>query len=199
MNIISWYTSETEYENVMYEYLQPSLNLLKLPYKIYPMDSLGDWRKNTCLKPIVIEKAFEDCESDLLIIDADAKIYDQPKLLEEIPEEYDCAMFWLDWNEWYQNGSNNKELCSGTLYLRNRPICRELIRFWKGICLLNNLTDQKALEETLESFEDLKIFKLPYSYCWINSLPGNREPFVKKPKNVIVEHFQKSRELKRRI
>lgn len=195
LSIISWYTPQ--YKDVMDEYLRPSLKKLDIPYKIYPIDSIGDWRANTCLKPTIIEKAFfQELDRDLLIIDSDARIYDYPKLLDEIPIEYDCAMFWLDWNEWYKNGSDIKQLATGTLYFRNRPICKELIKVWQEFCSSTPMTDQKVLELALVEFPDLKIYKLPYEYLWINSLPGNRKPFVKRPDNVIIEHFQISRRLK---
>lgn len=196
---ISWYTKDIEYDNVMNRYFYPSIEKLDIPYKIYPMDSVGNWMKNTNLKPVVIEKALEELDTNLLIVDADAVIHSFPKLMLEIPKDYDCAMFWLDWNEWYQNGSDIKELCSGTLYIRNRLICKELIKTWIMMSKLHNLTDQKVLEKALHAFPDLKIYKLPYEYLWINSLPNNKVPFVKRPKNVIIEHFQISRSLKRKL
>ena len=197
--IISWYTKQTEYDSIMRNYLIPSLQKLNIPYKIYPVDSIGNWQQNTNLKPLVIETAFQDLDTDLLIVDADAKIYQYPKLLEEIPEEYDMAIFYLDWDEWYHNGSKQKELCSGTLYIRNKPICQALIRWWIKICSSHNLTDQKALKKALLAFPNIKIYKLPYEYCWINSLPSGDKPFVERPKEVVVEHFQVSRKIKRRI
>lgn len=196
---IGWYTKDTEYEKVMKEYLVPSVMKLNLPHVIYPVDSIGTWAQNTNLKSRVIEQAFDEVDTDLLIVDADAIIHSYPKLLEEIPEEYDCAMFWLDWNEWYQNGSNVKELCSGTLYLRNRGICKELVERWVKIGATNNVTDQKALAMTLPEFPDLKIYNLPYEYCWIHNLPGGRETIVPRPDKIVIEHFQASRDIKRFI
>lgn len=197
---VSWYTKNTEYESVIMDYLVPSLLKLNLSHKIYPMDSLNNWRKNTNLKPVVIEKAFSDINTDLLVVDADAVIHHYPKLLDEIPEEYDCAIFWLKWREWYNYPDNNTEqLASGTLFFRNRNICKQLIKQWQEQCKTNNITDQKALEIALRQFPNLKIYKLPYEYCWINSLPGGKIPYVKKPKQVVIEHWQISRDIRNGI
>lgn len=197
--IVSWYTKQTPYESVINTYLIPSLIKLNLPYCVYPMDSLNNWQRNTNLKPQIIEEAFSDTDNDLLVIDADAIVHCYPKLFQEIPQEYDCAMFWLNWNEFYRNGSDKNELCSGTLYFRNRSICKELIERWKKEASKSYLPDQRVLEEVLKEFPDLKIYKLPYEYCWINSLPGNRPTYVERPKQVVVEHFQVSRKLKRKV
>lgn len=197
--IISWYTKHTEYESVMMNHLVPSLLKLNLPHSIYPVDSKNDWKTNTNMKPEIVEQAFEEIETDLLIVDADAIIHCYPKLLEEIPEEYDCAIFWLNWNEWYQNGSDMNELCSGTLYFRNRPICKKLIKKWKEVCAENRYPDQKNLEVALKQTLDINVYKLPYEYCWIHSLPGQRETYIERPNQVVVEHFQVSRQLKRKI
>lgn len=200
--IISWFTKDTKYEGVIKTTLLPSLSKFdNIRSKIYPIKANNNWLENTNLKPFVIQKAIWEINTDLLILDADCTLNQYPKLIEEIPEEYDCAMFYLPWNEWYQNGSNKLELCTGTLFFRDNFTCRSLIEKWCDQSLNNpHKTDQQNLEITLENFkEPLKIYMLPYEYCWINSLPNGKEPFVKRPDNVVVEHFQASRTLRREI
>lgn len=199
--IVSWFTKDTPYEEVMNTYLRPSLEKLDIPYKIYPVEPLKNWRQNTNLKPQIVEQALNEINTNILVVDADAKIHDYPVLLNEIPKEYDCGLFYLNWNEWYKNGSDKIELCSGSMYFRNRPICKELVRTWKEIAKKNenHYTDQQNLELALKKFPELKIYKLPYSYCWINSLPKGQKHNVERPEKVIIEHHQISRTLRNKV
>lgn len=201
VTIVSWYTLNTPYKEVMDTHLLPTLVKFELPYKTYPMDATQNWVQNTNLKSTVIEKALEEIDSDILVLDADCKINCYPTLLDEIPIEFDAGFFYLDWNKWYQNGTSKKELCSGTLFFRNRPIVKKLITDWKELTLKNNgkLVDQRFLELALKVNPDIKIFDLPITYCWINSMPDGSEPKAKKPETVVVEHYQASRTLKSKV
>jgi len=193
----------TEYSNIIASYLMPSLNdFYKIPAKIYPIESIGTWKKNTNLKPTIIEKALEEINTDIVILDADCRINEYPKLFDEIPEQYDMAVFYLPWGEWYGHSEGKEELCSGTLFFRNRLICKQLVWAWKieAQSINNHLNDQQVLQNLLnKEFPDIKIYKLPYEYCWINSMPNGNKPFVKKPNNVVIEHFQVSRDLRNKI
>lgn len=197
VTLVSWYTPE--YEKIMYEYLMPSVEKLNIPYKIYRIGSCGNWVKNTNFKPSIAQRALAELNTDILLIDADAKIYEYPKLFEEIPQEYDCGMFLLSWEQWYGHTKGKYELCSGTLYFKNRPICKELIKEWQNISEASLEPDQNNLQRALKKFKDLKYFSLPYEYCWINSMPNGKEPLVKRPNNVVIEHFQSSRTMRRKL
>ena len=199
MRIISWFTENTKYQNVIKDYFIDSVEKLNLNnVRVFAVPSKNNWKENTNLKPDVALNALKNLKDDVLLVDADATILEYPKLIEEIPEKYDCAMFWLDWNEWYNNGSNKKELCSGTLFFRDRLICEDLILTWKKICENNSYPDQKNLELALQFFPDLKIYELPLKYCYITTMPNGDKPFV-ECKNPIITHHQVSRELRRKI
>lgn len=197
--VVSFYTKNTPYEEVMNNYLRPSLESLQISHKIYEVESKNHWARNTQLKPTILKRAFSELQTDLVMIDADAKVYQFPNLFNAIPDEYDCALFYLDWSSWYRNNSGIKELCSGTMMFRNRQICHELLNEWENTCTKTSDPDQKVLNKIIEGFPDLKIYNLSFEYCWITSLPGGHEPFIKRPENVVIEHFQKSRTLRRKI
>jgi len=201
VTIVSWYTLNTPYKEVLDTYLLPSLTKFELPYKIYPMQASKNWVQNTNLKSLVIGKALEEIKSDILVLDADCKINCYPTLLDEIPIEFDAGFFYLDWNKWYNNGTSKKELCSGTLFFRNRLKIKKLIQDWKELTTKNNgkLVDQRFLELALKLNPDLKIFDLPISYCWISSMPDGSEPKAVRPENVIIEHYQSSRQLRNKV
>lgn len=198
--IVSWYTPE--YQKVLNQYLYPSLKAIDgIDYQMYAINSNKNWKKNTNLKPIVAEQALKETTKDILLVDADCKVNEYPILFDEIPEEYDVAMFYLNWNEWYQNASDKVELCSGTLFFKNRSICYDLIEAWKieASKESNELPDQVVLADVLKDFPRLNIYLLPYEYCWINSMPRGGLPFVQRPDKVYIEHFQVSRELRNKI
>ena len=99
--IIGLYTKNTEYENIIKDNLIASLKKFDIPYKIYEMPSLGSWVKNTNLKSVVLEKAIEEINTDILMLDADCTVNEYPSLFNEIPEEYDCAFHYLNAEKWY--------------------------------------------------------------------------------------------------
>lgn len=199
--VVSWYTLNTPYKEVLDTHLLPSLAKLEIPFKIYPMDKKDNWRENTNLKSLVIEKAMEEIESDILVVDADCKINCYPTLLDKIPKEFDAGLFHLDWAEWYGHTQGKKELCSGTIFLRNRVATKKLINDWKTLTQRNNnkLVDQRFLELALKMNKNLKIYDLPITYCWITSLPDGSEPKIDKPENVVIEQYQASRTLRGKV
>lgn len=197
--IVSWYTPQ--YKEVIDTFLIPSLDNLNLDYSIYPIESKKTWKENTNLKPIIASTALIQNICDILLLDADCKVNFYPKLFDDLPEEYDMACFYLNWDEWYNRGSNKIELCSGTLFFRNRVICHELINAWKteGLKNPNKLPDQEVLANIIKDFPQLNIHPLAYEYCWINTLPGGGKPHVRRPDKVYIEHYQASRENKGKI
>lgn len=195
--IVSWYTCNTIYEQIIQEYLLASLHTWDIDQKIYPIESQKNWQINTNLKPLILEQALKDIPNDIVLLDADCKLLEYPDLFNTIPDEYDMAVFYLDWQQWYNKAYNKEELCSGTLFFRNRPICLEVIEAWKNLCKKNLYPDQMNLEVVLNTFPGLKIYRLPIEYCWIHTLPDGSEPRVPRPEHVVIEHYQASRTIKK--
>lgn len=198
--LISWYTLNTPYEQTIKDYFLSSYAHI-MNHHIYAVESLKEWKRNTNLKPNIIKQALNDFESNIVIVDADSKIHEYPILFNNIPEECDMACHILDRNAFFNRdfGLNQFEVLSGTLFFRNRNICRKLIGVWQDITENSRYPDQYNLELALKEMIDIKVYDLPIAYAWIHDLPNGAEPFVKRPDIVYVEHFQASRQLRKLI
>lgn len=195
----SFYTCRTPYEQIIEEYLKKSCNKFNLDLFIVATDNQGSWSKNVAQKPRVILDMLETLEDNinLVFLDADSTIEQELKLFHEVPDEFDLALHYLDWNTWYQNGSDVKELLSGTLFFRNNERVKSLVREWADKASTSQEWEQKILEKILKKRTDIKVFELPIEYCYIKTMPNGQEPFVKC--NPVILHHQVSRKMKRII
>jgi len=197
----SFYTKDTPYKNVYDEYLKQSVNKWDLDILCSEVHNQGSWYKNVAEKPQVILNMLEqlkDLQKDSLVfLDADATIERYPQLLYDIPEEYDIAMHYLNWETWYgYRGDKTRELLTGTMFFRPRKVVIDLCEEWYEKARKTNTWEQKILADIIEKY-DIKIYKLPVEYCYVVSRPQGQEPLVKcEP---VILHHQKSREYKRRI
>lgn len=197
--IISYATKNTPYEQILDDYLLKSVRKQGLPYYTELIDDLGTWYKNTAYKPKFILETLDKFKDQCLVfIDADATIERYPDLFLEIPEYYDLGIHFLDRNKWYgHNETNNMELLSGTIFLRNNEHIRRLVRHWHEEAERTQEWEQKALQRVLKQHIDINVSELPLSYCYIKTLPNGREP-LNKIDNPVIVHYQLSRQLKRR-
>lgn len=198
--ITSYYTENTPYEFVFRSYLGASLSQYdKIPVYIEKIATKGSWLQNTAYKPQLCLNALEKFpDLNVVFLDSDATILTYPKLFEEIPEEYDIALHYLDWASWYKNGTSVKEALSGTLWLRNNEKIKELVKEWLSRSTSSKLWEQKCLAQILESRKDIKIYNLPLDYCFINTLPNGNKPFVSS-ENAVILHHQASRRYRRQV
>lgn len=198
--ITSYYTIDTPYQQVVHDYLMNSLNKLNLKSDIRGIEDLGDWQKNTSYKPIFIKHMLEKYpDLDIVFVDADAEVLVYPKMFDEIPEEYDIAVHILDRDSWYNrtfSESENKELLSGTMLIRNSHRARALVEKWIRACLSRPFEWEQVLLQRVLTENGTKIYELPLSYCYIKTMPSGEAPYVKCEDAVIV-HNQVSRQFKK--
>lgn len=196
--VYSFYTEDTPYQDVINKYLLASVEKFKSAFttKILIAKNYHNWEKNVAQKPLMILNILNKNEDSIVFVDADATIERYPQLFHDIPDEYDIAFHTLDWNTWYKNKSDVKELLTGTMYFRNRQIVKDLCAEWYAKAEDGNCWEQKILENIIRKYP-LKIYDLPISYCYIQTLPRGQEPYVKVELPVIIHH-QVSRLLKRR-
>lgn len=197
----TFYTKNTEYENLFNKHLLPSLKKLNLDQKLitYKSKNYGSWHKNVAQKPRIIQNILLEMKSDdcLVFLDVDCEILKYPKLFDEIEEDFACHK--LNWNEWYGHTTmpSRLEVLSGTLFIRNNIKTRYLCSEWYREASKLNKWEQQALQEVL-SKHNLKIYDLPLEYC----VPGLILPNGNKL-NIEVEpmilHYQASRKLKKLI
>ena len=197
--IISYYTKNTPYEEVYYNYLLPSLEKFKLRFYVKEITSLGSWYKNTAYKAKFILESLEKLNTNVVYVDVDAKILKYPKLFKEIPEEYDLALHHLSWRLFYgYKNSKEEELLTGTIFARPNNKVKEICQLWYEEAIKTNEWEQKVLARILEKRQDVKIFELPVEYCMPYSRPRN-QPLLIDDFDAVIKHFQKSREYKRII
>lgn len=196
--VYSFYTEDTPYKDVVEKYLLPSVEKFKDKFetKILVAQNYHHWKKNVSQKPLMILNLLNDNKDCIVFTDADSTIERYPQLFHEIPDDYDIAFHTLDWNSWYRNKSNVKELLSGTMFFRNRQIIKDLCAEWYDKAQDGNCWEQKILENIISKYP-LKIYPLPIEYIYIDTLPRGGKPYIQCD-NVVIRHHQISRILKHR-
>jgi len=197
--IYSFYTQDSVYKDVLNKYLIASLNKLnkRIPFEAIEAENFHHWGKNVAQKPLIISQLLDEGLDNIVFLDADATVEQYPQLFHEIPNEYDIAFHYLDWDTWYQNNSHVKELLTGTMYFRNNEKVRKLCAEWYAKAEDGSEWEQQILEKIIKKY-DLKIYELPLEYIYIKTLPQGIEPNV-KIENPVIIHHQVSRQLKKGI
>jgi len=195
--IISYYTPN--YAPVMEKYLMPTIQKFNLESDIQAVSSLGNWQNNTKFKPSFILSMLDKHKKDLIWIDADATIEQYPALFWQIPQEYDIAVYYLDWFLHWKNKPNQpiRELVSATMMFRYNDKVMNLVYQWRQNCRDNNTGtwEQKILEQTLMKHTEINVYNLPNEYCCILLQDNSIPKYIQNP--VIIQH-QASREYKRK-
>jgi glycosyl transferase family 2/glycosyl transferase family 29 (putative sialyltransferase) len=187
---VSMYTINTPYEDEVKNLIQ-SLQNFELPHKIYPIPNQGSWEKNCQQKAIVLLKALEEQPNNIVWVDADAVISEYPIFFEQIPEKLgDIAVYH------YNTPYHPNELLSGTMFLRNNDKVRMLLKKWIELNKTNSEWDQRNLQKILEGEmkNQIVIIPLPVEYIKIQGHERFQGKFIP-----VIEHFQASRRLKRKI
>jgi len=191
MIVISGYTINTDYEEVVKD-LESDLKKYNLPYKLYSYESRGDWTKNTMVKAELIQRALEEFPNeDIIWLDADAVILDEPKLFYELKDiNYDICCHYLK-----TNIRKFDELLSGTIIFKNNEIIKQLVNDWVNDDEIN--WDQKILQKLVDGKYNNKLIKkhLPISYIKIKPKRMNN---VRQLQGFI-GHKQVSREQRNKI
>ena len=160
MIVISGYTVNTKYEEEVKD-LEGGLKKYNVPYKLYPYESRGTWRRNTMVKAELSQQGLnEHPNEDVIWIDADAVVHSRPDLFFELKNhDFDLCCHYLSTHY------NPNELLSGTFVYRNNDKVKQLVDDWVNDKEIN--WDQKKLQRLIEG-RDLKIMPLPYEYIKIN-------------------------------
>ena len=196
-----FYTENTPYKDIYNESLLPSCKELNLNISCVESKNYGRWIRNVAEKPKIIGELLNSIADDerLFFIDVDAKFEQYPKLLEEIPEDIEIAYHILDWNLFYgyKDSPPKTELLTGSMLFKPTKKVKELCKEWYEKSVKDLVWEQKALYEIIGKY-NLKTYILPLTYVWINSRPGNK-PLLIPEKDVVIRHYQASREYKRKM
>ena len=196
MIIISYYTENTPYEQVMNTRLRPSLEKWGLKHYIEAVPDFGDWYRNTSYKSKFVQKCLKKFQEDVVFLDSDATIEEYPELLYNMPDEVDVGVHYLDWCKFWRNqdGQNNMHMLSGTMFMRFNRDVLEVVEDWVEQC--DNAIgtwEQKILQEILKETTAVNILDLPASYCAIVKSDGTIPEYVGEP---VIKHWQASRQYK---
>jgi hypothetical protein len=196
--IVSFYTVGNYYEKVVQEKLIPSLQQLNLEFDIVKVADRGSWLANISYKPsVILETLNKNKSKNIVYLDADASVECYPDLFDVIPEEYDIGFHLLDHSKWYNKKSDKKEVFNGTIFFRNNDKVISFVMEWRKKCFDITIGEHQWFERLINKTNIVKCYHLPLEYSYIFSLPGNRKPFIKVEKPVIV-HYQASRNIKRK-
>lgn len=201
MNRITYISFCTEgyYEKVMDKYLRPSLERWELPHKIYVKKSHKNWMKNTEYKAKIILEALNTFNTDLVFIDADGTVEKKPHLLYDIAKRYHIAVHYLDWyKHWRNTTGTRKELLSGTMFIRNNDMTKELIEDWIEFNkkIKQSQIEQKNLDDLLKQKPKIQVYNLPVEYCVVPKHDNSIPDYIGEP---VILHHQVSRITKKDI
>jgi hypothetical protein len=191
-------TVNTPYIEIARDYVLASLVKLNIPYDYEIVPNLKSWHRNTAYKATFAKRMLTKHKENIVLLDADCKVFQYPELFKFIPEDFNIAAHVLDHNSWYQNGSNKHELLTGTLFLRNNERTHYLVDIWNHLCQTTPDTWEQLILKNVLRDNNEAIYELPLSYCYIDTLPDGAKPFVFCD-NPVVVHYQASRVLKRQI
>lgn len=196
MIFISFYTDFTPYKEVCESYFKPSVEKWDLKHHIYVVKDRGSWNSNTRYKAKLILKALNKYKEDVVFLDSDAEIVKYPKLLFNIPREYDIALHFLDWMKMWRNqdGHSQRELLSGTMFIRYSEKNIKLVKQWiQKDDISKETKEQKNFEQLVLNNPRYNIYDLPASYCAIKKRDGSISEYVRTPHII---HHQASRKFR---
>jgi hypothetical protein len=130
---VSYYTANTPYE-ALADRLRVSLDQFRLPHRIEPITSLGNWVANTGLKSTFIKKAWDESDGPICWVDADAEIIRPPTFVFDNP----CDFAVVRRHGWYDISSFvylNKTRVAGRLVARWAELCAENPHIWDQVLL----------------------------------------------------------------
>jgi hypothetical protein len=203
ISVITFYTPE--YTQEANEWRRTCHEYLNYPFKSYEVESKGSWVHNCTMKADIVLKALNEFKCGIIWTDADARFRAVPSLFEQL-EQYDFGCYWIPdvWNQprnahlkpW-SHDRGNEALAGGTMYFNNNDITKQMINDWKIESESNpNIWEQQSLQKVWDKYDrtGLKTFNFPQSYCKVFDCK-----WFDKEEQVVIEHTQASRKLKRTI
>lgn len=183
--VVAYYTADTLYEEEA-RLLVQSLDEHQVPYYVQRISSKGNWFDNTHYKPSFLLSMMDRFpDLNLVYVDVDARFEQYPTLFDTLSCVIGVHCF--DRSLWISRSSRGKEILSGTIFLKNCPLARQILERWRDRCFKKpNEWDQKCLEYVLGD----DYFRLPPEYCKIFDT-------MARVRNPVIVHYQASRKLRK--
>ena len=190
--VVSYYTKNTIYEKYAKKLIESLKRFSSLNYSIVPIESLGDWYKNTQYKPTFLKQMLEKFyPHSIVYVDVDAEFCRYPSYFDSLDSltYVNIAVHFLDHSK-YRRKNHPPELLSGTIFLKNNEKTRIIVGEWEDRCREDpQVWDQRALAEVLRHS---KFHSLPEEYCVIFD-------YMESVENPVIKHYQASREVRRQV
>ena len=206
---ISAYTIGTPYEDEA-KRLEATLLEYKVPYKLYPYESQGDWETNCLQKGRIILKAFNELKRNIVWLDADAEVLKYPELFDTY--KYDIGLY-RRWHTFKQQGELGTlyHWDTGTIFLKNKPEVIKLVTIQQSFFSVAQTVGlvEAGLDWTMTGFNHyinriardggnsltgIRVGQLPVTYSYIMNTKQPEE--LKYKRKVVIRHRQASRRLK---
>lgn len=184
---IAYYTKGNSYETIS-ENLKQSCKSLGIPLFLEGIDDLGSWENNTHYKATFILDCLNKYQQNLVYVDVDAIFNSYPILFDSL----DCDIAYRTENfKWRSN-----EALSGTIFIKNTPKGKTIIREWIEMNQKNPASrskpetwEQANMQRVVVGNPDIIYYNLPPEYTFITDHTRRMYPGLKP----VIEHFQESR------
>lgn len=166
-----------------------SVEKFKIPYVIYELQDLGDWKQNTYQKIKVIQIVTNLFPGKSVVwCDVDGYFQGYPSLFDEIDrEKFDIAVHLSipnpKWKRAIQEIYHYPHLFNGgmpstsVIWLANNEVTDGLVLEWMSACGSKTCWkhDQDAFNATLcETKIKFNLYGLPFDYCYIRNFTKSR-------------------------
>lgn len=180
--IVSFYTVDTQYEEHA-QRLKATLDSQGLAYHLEPVNTMGSWADNCAYKARFIYRMWQESDSPIVWLDADATVESYPVLFGVV--DADFGMHKWNWDP----AAPGWEFCSGTLYFGKSERAEQLLQQWILRCDADPSTwDQVHLASAwcdVSASQPLRTVWLPREYLQICDGAVSAPPVIK--------HWQASR------
>ena len=204
--IVSYYTEDTAYKDIMINYLMPSLVTHKIPNFLFVLKDKGTWKQNMLLQPSIIGLAMKTFPNDNIVwMDADTIIRKDPILFTKIPQRCDIGLYYMTYEDHYGEitkgvPSPMPEVSTSVIYFKNCPKTLALVEKWMKLCE-NEATNKRVtlsniVNDTLS--DDLSFFVLPREYAYLVEREDGSLPAVPLIDPIVV-HFEASKYTKNNL
>lgn len=185
--VVSFYTSP-EYK-ALAEHMAGSVHKFGLEVEVDEVVTRGSWLKNVQYKPeYMLEKLVEN-KRDILWMDADAIMARYPDLFDNF--DGDIGVHYLEWEKYSNGRRKQRELLTGTVYLRYNPDVIAFMKAWIAAVAKEPMRyEQLTLQAVIETYKKpIKVVNLPAKYCAIFDIMASEE-------DAVIEQYQASRYLR---
>ncbi len=188
--VASFFTAGTPYAMEAGKLIK-SCRKFNVPHIISEYPNFHCWYKNHHKKPAFLLNMMNQYpDKNIVWVDCDAVFNEYPELFNKLEEcDVDFACHFRNWKY------GKDELLTGTMYLKNHSLTKELLSRWMRFNRKNpTIWGQRNLQRVFDKYKHMmKVERLPFAYCAVFD-----DEKIKKIDPVIT-HYQCSRKYRNRV